>query len=115
MENTTEARDPAELKSLDDFLQEEGIAEEVHAGAVVKMNAQLREVKPAAKGELVAGTEVMVDDGFNCIEPYSIRTIEDSESGLYFSCACGKHMVDGQLEKDAEGVSRYVGIYLRLR
>ena len=115
MENTTEARNPTELKSLDDFLQEEGMVNEARAGAIAKMNAQLREVKPAAEREIVAGTEVLVDDGFSCIEPYSLRTIEDSESGLYFSCACGKHMIDGQLEKDAEGVSRYVGIYLRIR
>jgi hypothetical protein len=50
---------------------------------------------------------LIADNGFTCVKPGPVKICED-EHGLFFSCECGKHYIDGQL--DFDGSDQLVGL-----
>lgn len=72
----------------------------------------------AKVSEVKAGTKLKTDGGFTCIGEGAVVTVEDTASDenghqpgdrLYFSCAKGKHFLNGQLDDEDQ---HYVGLYL---
>ena len=56
-----------------------------------------------------AGTKIVVDGGFTCVEEGERHVILEDDDGLYFECRAGHHYLDGQLSDDE---LTYVGVYL---
>jgi hypothetical protein len=57
------------------------------------------------------GSKLVVDDGFACIKPRTVRHVWGNRTGLFVKCRCGRHYLDGQIEPHANGAF-YVGMYL---
>ena len=51
-------------------------------------------------------SRVIVDGGFDCLDPYSTHTVIHVNNGLCIHCKDGLHYLDGQLAKDGT----YIGI-----
>lgn len=83
--------------------------------------------RPYAKlSQLKIGDKVVVDDGFDCMKPWKVRTVWGNHSGLWLRCAgpiedddmlsngpgqrslSERHMLDGQLQDDGDTL---IGIY----
>lgn len=57
--------------------------------------AQMSALKP--------GDELLCDDGFTCIKPWSKLTVfADAEGQFYISCDEGRHYLDGQLPETGD-------------
>lgn len=57
-----------------------------------------------------AGRSVRLDGGFHCVRNKgAARQLRKGPSGLWFKCACGTHLLDGQA--DFDGGQFYVGVY----
>ncbi|MGJ4855539.1 hypothetical protein ACN6KF_001485 [Labrys sp. La1] len=56
--------------------------------------------KFAKLSEIKAGSRLVADGGFDCIEQGTILIVCDSGDGLYVPCACGEHYLEGQLDFD---------------
>lgn len=59
----------------------------------------------AQEDTVVPGDILMVDDGFNCMEP-GMETVFSDGLGMYIHCSRGNHYISGQL--DEKGF--YVGL-----
>lgn len=55
------------------------------------------------------GTQILLDEGFNCVEVGAQRAVCRDDNGLYFLCHSGRHYLDGQLSDNGK---HYVGIAL---
>lgn len=63
----------------------------------------------ARLSELKPGDRVQVDDGFDCMEPWSIKEVQCNENGDWFiNCSKVEHDLYGQLMDDRDHL---MGIY----
>lgn len=75
------------------------------------MTADLNGREYAKAGQLKAGDEVQVDDGFTCLRANSTHTVfsgKNCPDALYIKCDKGIHWLDGQLAADGETL---IGVY----
>lgn len=108
MSTTENKRDPSELASLDDWLDEEGIKEEVKATATSKLDDLL--TRPYAKvGALSAGNVVKVDPDFAIGEADEQYTIKQDDKGLYIETEKNNYYLEPFIRG---GGKYYLGIYL---
>jgi hypothetical protein len=63
----------------------------------------------ALNGEIKPGDIIQVDDGFDCIKPWSKHIVRGQD--MYIECELGEHYLDGQLMFDHIKEQFYVGIY----
>ena len=61
----------------------------------------------ARLADLRKGDKVQVDDGFDCMEPWSTHLVKEDYGGLFVQCAKGLHHLRSQLTTDGA----LVGIY----
>lgn len=59
----------------------------------------------AKLSELRAGSNVIVDDSFTCMKPWSKHVVRADKS---IDCDCGRHGLDGQLQDDGDTL---IGVY----
>lgn len=52
--------------------------------------------------EVREGDVLIADGGFTCIQTGSPLAVKADEDGLYFSCASGKHYLDGQEDENGD-------------
>jgi hypothetical protein len=57
--------------------------------------------------KLKKGDTILVDDGFSCMEPWSMHLVEENTNGLYVLCTDGSHYLEGQMTQDKV----LIGIY----
>lgn len=62
--------------------------------------------------ELRDGQRIELDDGFECLNheadrPTTRTVLADDAGRLFFTCRCGRHYLDGQLE----GGDSLIGVY----
>lgn len=60
---------------------------------------------------VVPGSVIQVDDGFECMEAWSKKTVRVDEFGLYVDCDEGGHYLEGQIEVSTDGKEFYIGMY----
>lgn len=52
---------------------------------------------------ITEGMKLVADDGFSCIAPGAVVTVErDSFGKLFVRCDCGEHYLDGQFKENGE-------------
>ena len=72
-------------------------------------------------GHLTEGMLVIVDDGFTCLEPWSVHELKyNSRTGWYVECGDGSHYLDGQQDfrygtDIVVGMRRYVSLWELVR
>lgn len=72
----------------------------------------------ARLGQLKAGDTLEADDGFPCIDPHAVLTVEKDEHGLFVECRGPEprdanrchHYLDGQLDGKTDAL---IGFYQR--
>jgi len=55
-----------------------------------------------------AGSILIPDDGFDCLEEAIAVIVKEDRNGLYVPCSEGRHGLDGQLSDDG---TEYVGLW----
>ena len=68
----------------------------------------------ALVSEVSPGQQVWVDADFECMKPWSKRTVGKNKTGLYLPCKAGCHYLDGQIERPTKDskMDYYLGIYI---
>lgn len=65
--------------------------------------------KPWAQvSETKAGSILIPDNGFDCMEDAIAVVVREDGDGLYVPCSTGRHGLDGQLSDDG---TEYVGLW----
>lgn len=60
----------------------------------------------AKAADVQAGTKLVPDAGFTCMEAGKIVEVAKDERGLFVPCSHGRHYLDGQLDDGVE----YIGL-----
>jgi hypothetical protein len=108
MVTNTPKRDLSKLTSLDDWLEEEGIVEEVTASAQTKIDNLI--TKPHAKVvELSVGDIVKVDPDYLLGDPDEQYEVKQDDKGLFIVSSEDNYYLEPFIRGGGE---YYLGIYL---